>query len=192
MHFAMSIRSGLLALFLMIAASCATYKPQSSLSEIKSPTNEEKAIEHSFYLMGDAGKSPMGGLTVALQAFKAELGRAAPNSTAIFLGDNIYEKGMPEKGHMGRAFAEHQMNAQAATLTDFPGQAIFIPGNHDWYGGGVEALKRQENYLEDLLVKTLSCLKMVVPLNQGIYLKTSNSLLSIANGLSLIGTDTQH
>jgi hypothetical protein len=153
MHFAMSIRSGLLALFLMIAASCATYKPQSSLSEIKRPTNEEKAIEHSFYLMGDAGKSPMGGLTVALQAFKAELGRAAPNSTAIFLGDNIYEKGMPEKGHMGRAFAEHQMNAQAATLTDFPGQAIFIPGNHDWYGGGVEALKRQENYLEDLLVK---------------------------------------
>ena len=70
----------------------------------------------------------------------------------IFLGDNIYEKGMPSKNNANRAFAEFQLNTQSGAAKDFKGQTIFIPGNHDWYSG-LKGLKRQEKYIEDILGK---------------------------------------
>ena len=37
-------------------------------------------------------------------------------------------------------------------MDEYQGNAYFIPGNHDWEksgGGGLKALKRQEDYVED-------------------------------------------
>ncbi|MDB2463151.1 metallophosphoesterase, partial [Algibacter sp.] len=113
----------------------------------------DKEIAHSFYLLGDGGNSPMGSISQGVQAFKAELDKAAKNSTAIFLGDNIYPKGLPEKSNEGRAFAEYQLEVQTNAVKDFKGETIFIPGNHDWYSNGLEGLKRQEKYIEDALGK---------------------------------------
>ena len=132
--------------------ACATYKPQYK-SDNTSDIFPNKEIEHSFYLIGDAGNSPIDGASSALKAFTLELNKASENSTAIFLGDNIYEKGLPKKNDGDRAFAEHQLNVQTATVKDFKGNTIFIPGNHDWYSGGIEGLKRQEKYIEDILGK---------------------------------------
>jgi len=89
--------------------------------------------QHSFYLIGDGGNSPIGESSEAIKAFKAELNKASKNSTAIFLGDNIYESGLPKKSHEDRAFAEHQLNIQTDAVSNFKGETIFIPGNHDWY-----------------------------------------------------------
>ena len=138
------------ALFLLSA--CATYNPQYK-NESQISTMPSKDIEHSFYLIGDGGNSPIGESSEALQAFKVELSKASNNSTAIFLGDNIYEKGLPKKSHENRSFAEHQLNIQTDAVSNFKGDAIFIPGNHDWYSDGVEGLKRQEKYIEDKLGK---------------------------------------
>ncbi|WP_452232212.1 metallophosphoesterase [Lacinutrix sp. MEBiC02595] len=132
--------------------SCATYKAQYNTTT----TNNgfpDKEIEHSFYLIGDGGNSPLGESSKTLQAFKAELAKASKNSTAIFLGDNIYPKGLPKEGSEGRAFAEHQLNIQTQTTANFKGNAIFIPGNHDWYSNGLKGLKRQEKYIENILGK---------------------------------------
>nr|WP_321232233.1 metallophosphoesterase [uncultured Psychroserpens sp.] len=139
-------------IFSLLCNACATFKPQYK-NKNTSKSFPDKEIEHSFYLIGDAGNSPIGESSKVVQAFKAELSKASKQSTAIFLGDNIYENGLPKKSHEERAFAEHQLKTQAEAVADFKGDAIFIPGNHDWYSNGVEGLKRQEKYIEDLLGK---------------------------------------
>jgi len=90
---------------------------------------------HSFYLIGDAGKFPLVQSSEVQQVFKKELTRAPEKSAAIFSGDNIYQKGLQQKGHENRAFIEHQLNVQTEAVKDFKGETIFIAGNHDWYSG---------------------------------------------------------
>ncbi len=140
----------LIALFVLSA--CATYKPQ----YLEANTNRsfpEKDIAHSFYLIGDAGNSPLGTSSKALQVFKEALDKAPKESTVLFLGDNIYPEGLPKKEDEGRTFAEHQLNIQTEAVEDFKGETIFIPGNHDWYSNGLKGLKRQEKYVENILGK---------------------------------------
>ncbi|TXG36637.1 metallophosphoesterase [Seonamhaeicola maritimus] len=136
----------------IILNACATYKPQYKegvqIQDI--PIGD---IAHSFYLIGDAGNSPIGSQSVAVKKFKEALINANKNSTVLFLGDNIYPKGLPKKSEESRAFAEHQLNVQTEAVKDFKGRTVFIPGNHDWYSNGLKGLKRQENYIEDILGK---------------------------------------
>ncbi|MEM8909251.1 MAG: metallophosphoesterase, partial [Bacteroidota bacterium] len=109
-------------------------------------------VEHTVFLMGDAGGSPDGGLAPALQLLQKKLAAASENSSVIFLGDNIYPVGMPSKSKkQKRAQAEHRLDAQLATLKDFKGRPLFIPGNHDWQKYGLKGLKRQEKYVEKKL-----------------------------------------
>ena len=139
-------------LFLFILPSaCATYNTQIKNNNF-STQFPDKEIDHTFYLIGDAGNSAIGTSTIALQAFKQNLSKASKNSTAIFLGDNIYPKGLPKKGHKNRTFAEHQLDIQTEAVQNFKGETIFIPGNHDWYSG-LSGLKRQEKYIEEILGK---------------------------------------
>ncbi|WP_203255931.1 metallophosphoesterase [Hyunsoonleella ulvae] len=139
------------ALIMMLHA-CATYSPQYNKAA-KQPSFPDKAIAHSFYLIGDAGVSAEAESSQAVASFKAELSRAPKQSTVIFLGDNIYPKGLPKKGQEGRVSAENQLNAQISAVEDFKGETVFIPGNHDWYSDGLKGLKRQEKYIEDALGK---------------------------------------
>jgi len=137
---------------IILLHSCATYKPQQN-KKYNIPEPKVKDVAHTFYLIGDAGDAVMGESTPALMDFEKALDKADKNSTAIFLGDNIYEFGMPKKDKRTRKLAEHRLNAQISTVTNFEGQTIFIPGNHDWYNQGIKGLKRQEDYVEDKLGK---------------------------------------
>ncbi len=136
--------------FFFLFYSCATYQKQTAenTSSIKSSND----IEHSFYLIGDAGNSDLNEVSPTLEYFKSELEKAPKNSTAIFLGDNIYEKGLPEKNNDTYDLAKHRINVQTEAVKNFKGQPIFIPGNHDWYSG-IKGLKRQEKFVEKELGK---------------------------------------
>ncbi|MGB1230911.1 MAG: metallophosphoesterase [Winogradskyella sp.] len=134
-----------------IFTSCATLKRQvKENTEQQFPFNKE--IEHSFYLIGDAGKTLLNFESETINAFQNELNKASKNSTALFLGDNIYENGMPPKTHHNRDFAEHQLNTQTKAVKNFKGKTVFIPGNHDWYSG-INGLKEQEKFIENILGK---------------------------------------
>ena len=138
----------LIALFF---SACATYKTQ--INHVASLKFPDKAIAHSFYLIGDAGNSPVGSSSTSINALKKDLNKALPNSTALFLGDNIYPKGLPKKNDKGRPFAEHQLDTQLKSVLNFKGKTLFIPGNHDWYSEGLKGLKRQEKYIEKAIGK---------------------------------------
>ena len=180
-----SIKYTVLFILLLFVNACATYKPQYKDANWKSDF-PDKEISHSFYFIGDAGNSPLGTSSDALKAFKQELNKATKKSTAIFLGDNIYPKGMPKKGKEGREYAEHQLIVQTDAVSNFKGKTIFIPGNHDWYNNGVKGLKRQEDYIEDLLGKNSflpenGCPIEKVDINDDIVLLIVDSVWYLAN-----------
>jgi len=138
----------------LIVVSCATHKPQYK-NEIENPlVFPDKDIDKIFYLIGDAGKSPEGGMSLGLTVFNDYIASKSTNSDyTIFLGDNIYPAGLPNKEDKKRRAAENNLNAQIKSLKNFNGEVLFIPGNHDWYANGLKGLKRQEKYIEDALGK---------------------------------------
>ena len=134
----------------VLLSSCATYKTK--YAEVSGPAKPAsgKTVSHTFYLIGDAGLSPMDKLNPALLSFKETLRNADKNSTAVFLGDNIYPAGLPDKKDSSMAYqrAKNHLDAQLSTLDEFKGRPLFIPGNHDWYNEGLKGLKREEDYIK--------------------------------------------
>ncbi|WP_457615684.1 metallophosphoesterase [Lutibacter sp.] len=151
-------------LLTLLVSSCATYNAQyhKSVTAWEQHKNDVNApIEHVFYLIGDAGNATMHENLSHLSLLKKELAEAPINSTLLFLGDNIYEKGMPKKGTETRMLAEHRINAQLDLIEHYKGHTIFIPGNHDYYSNGIKGLKREEKYIE----KKLNTKKSFLPKN---------------------------
>jgi calcineurin-like phosphoesterase family protein len=148
------MRKNYISIFLiLIFSGCATYQAKYADLENTFDVPTVKEVSHTIYLIGDAGKSPMGGMNPALKLFKEKLGTASINSTVLFLGDNIYPAGMPSKKDSTLAYqtAKNHLNAQLNTLDDFKGKPIFIPGNHDWYNEGLKGLERQQKFIEKKL-----------------------------------------
>ena len=73
-------------LILLFITGCATYSTKYVDEKYVVDIEELKEVSHTFYLIGDAGLSPMGGMNPALKIFKDKLDKADKNSTAIFLG----------------------------------------------------------------------------------------------------------
>ncbi|KAA3623846.1 MAG: phosphoesterase [Flavobacterium sp.] len=133
--------------------SCGSYKPKFISEENTIPsTISNSEIEKRIYLVGDAGGAPENETSLALKAFEkltSELYTSEDH--LIFLGDNIYDNGLPAKSHKDRKQAEHRIDVQLDAAKKFDGETLFIPGNHDWYSKGVKGLKRQEEYVEEAL-----------------------------------------
>ncbi|WP_139958612.1 metallophosphoesterase [Flavicella sediminum] len=134
----------------LFVQSCASFDEQISDS-YKGWVEDELHGElvYSMYLIGDAGNASLNETTFTLKALENKLKIAGKNSTALFLGDNIYPVGMPSKKHKKkRALAEHRIKTQTDILKDFNGTSIFIPGNHDWYSNGLNGLEREQKFIE--------------------------------------------
>ena len=138
----------------LLLGSCATKSSQYG-SKFSAKINEDynpKNISHTFYLIGDAGNLDRNTSKKKLSFFEERLKKADTNSTAIFLGDNIYPKGMPLKSAPDRKQAEEKLNNQLVINKNFKGKTVFIPGNHDWYNG-LEGLREQEKIVTQYLKK---------------------------------------
>lgn len=102
---------------------------------------------YSVYLIGDAGEDTASGK--ALLMLKKEL-IAHPNSTVVFLGDNVYPSGLKinDKGSVMR------LESQLQILNNYNGRAYFIPGNHDWQQqkrNGLMVLAAEQKYIKDYI-----------------------------------------
>jgi hypothetical protein len=112
-----------------------------------------EAIETTVFLIGDAGAPDPGGDRV-LTALAAQVGRAAGEPLVVFLGDNVYPRGVPDSGAPERAEAERRLAAQTAVLAGGAGRAraVFLSGNHDWNRGADDGWDRVRNQ-EQLLAR---------------------------------------
>lgn len=109
----------------------------------------QEVSSHKVYLIGDAGEDTIPGK--ALLLLKDEL-IANPNSSVVFLGDNVYPSGLKKDNKESVLHLESQLRI----LKEYKGNVFFIPGNHDWQAqkrNGLNTLKDQEVYIEDYLKK---------------------------------------
>ena len=167
---------------ILIINACASYKAQYASEDLKQNQFPDKEIDKVFYLIGDGGLSVNGELSDGLKAFKTYISnKNTKDDYALFLGDNIYPSGMPDKDAKGRAKAENGLNAQITSVDEFKGKTIFIPGNHDWYSKGLKGLKRQEKYIEDALGKNTFLPEDGCPLKS----------VDVSESIQLIIIDTQ-
>jgi hypothetical protein len=130
---------------IILVQSCATYDLQKTKKSEIVDFNESE-IEHTFYLIGDAGNALEN--DYPLKDLKNKLNKADKNSTVIFLGDNIYPKGFDTETEEDEKYVKNTLDKQIESIENFKGRILFIPGNHDWYSG-IKALKDQEKYVED-------------------------------------------
>ena len=113
---------------------------------------------YSVFLIGDVG-SPIPaerGGEPSLNFMRRQMLQAGRNSATIFLGDNIYNQGMPPVGAYDRQTAESRLNEQLDILKGYQGEKYITPGNHDWiqgYKGGLAQVVREQVYAEHYLAQ---------------------------------------
>jgi hypothetical protein len=87
-----------------------------------------------------------------LDSLTAHAAVAPERNVIVFLGDNVYDDGIPEVGEAQFADARRRLEAQVHAVP--PGvRAIFIPGNHDWgHEGayGLYSIRLQERLIANL------------------------------------------
>jgi hypothetical protein len=113
------------------------------------PALPREHLAASVYLIGDAGAPDPDGEPV-LEALSQDLRSGTRERVVVFLGDNVYPRGMPTPQHPGREEAERRLAAQVEIVTRAGARGYFVLGNHDWSrnGNGWEAARRQERYID--------------------------------------------
>jgi len=113
------------------------------------PTGDKKAI-YTLYLIGDAGKTRSDDPEPSLISLGTEILKSHPDSSlVIFLGDNIYDHGLPNENSPERLRTEGYIKDQINTLGP-KHRALFIAGNHDWDNNSPEGnnlMKNQEIFI---------------------------------------------
>ncbi|MDX2171210.1 MAG: metallophosphoesterase [Deltaproteobacteria bacterium] len=163
---------GLLGVLLYAGCSHVApyYRDDSGLSV---PWADDADIAARVLFIGDAGEpNPKG--EPALEALSYQVNQIPARTTVVYLGDNIYERGMPEPAptpdplqeaaveaadvlvsdiFQTRQEAERIINAQVNVVRGNGARAIFLPGNHDWdqsNPGGWKRILALEAYLRML------------------------------------------
>lgn len=115
---------------------------------VGAPCVEVAPRTHAVYLIGDAGapKLPKQGDAVVdpvLASLEADVLDSAEvlgadQVTVVYLGDNVYPKGLAPEGHPDRARGERVLQAQIQAAR--PAWTLFTAGNHDWHREGSEGV----------------------------------------------------
>ncbi|MCB0549209.1 MAG: metallophosphoesterase [Phaeodactylibacter sp.] len=149
-----ALKGYLLIISVLMLHSCADYKlhysRQAQSWESNTPT-PGLALEHSVFLIGDAGGLVEESTSPALLLLGEKLRQAGKKSSVVYLGDNIYPNGMAPKNGPDRAADEARLKAQLDILKGYEGKVFFIVGNHDWYEYGLDGLNREKKFIENYL-----------------------------------------
>lgn len=119
---------------------------------MKETTDKSAGEIYEVILIGDSGNIARNQPEPVFELLKKHLPVDA-RSAVVFLGDNVYPKGLPDTDDPWRNDAESVLKKHYEVVKDYPGKVIFLSGNHDWNKGkrdGFEYVIRQEKYLEKL------------------------------------------
>lgn len=109
---------------------------------------------YRIYLIGDSGYPALDRPDPVLEWLEQRYRNESESSAAVYLGDNIYPKGLPESDDPVYAQSLARIDRQLAILKAFRGRIVWIPGNHDWDKSGesgLVSLNREEDYIESYL-----------------------------------------
>lgn len=96
------------------------------------PVAPMDSIEVSLFLIGDAGSKAYDGEPVLQELARQSDSLRAVKQFVVFLGDNVYPRGIPPVDSPSREDAERRLLAQVLAIRRGKARGILIPGNHDW------------------------------------------------------------
>src|SRR5687768_1520902 len=120
---------------------------------LSSPVCYAQETIYSLYLIGDAGLTKVADNGLK-QLLRSNFNAGVP-SGIIFLGDNVYPRGLPSEDGEEKNAAEAILLAQIGLVKEFNSSVFFIPGNHDWERGrqnGWNRIKQQQLFIDSLRV----------------------------------------
>jgi hypothetical protein len=106
------------------------------------------SLELSLFLIGDAGGKAYDAEPVLKEFARQSDSLRHVRRFVVFLGDNVYPKGIPPAGHPDRIDAELRLAAQISAIREGGAKGFLIPGNHDWERQGADgwnAIRRQDS-----------------------------------------------
>ncbi|HUR92939.1 MAG TPA: metallophosphoesterase [Gemmatimonadales bacterium] len=127
-------RRPLLGYALLLTACASRIVPPAA-----APAAEPGDIVASVILIGDAG-APKAPTEPVLTAVARELSHRPDTAAILFLGDNVYPRGLPDSAHPSYAEAARRLRAQLELASEVP--VFLVPGNHDWDKSGTDGLAR--------------------------------------------------
>ncbi len=120
---------------------------------------QKDTISQRIILIGDAGKLTDGRHPV-VDAVKKTI--PLDNKTTImYLGDNLYEKGLPGEEFLNYDKDRSVLDTQISIADGTPSKVYMIPGNHDWENGGrngFATVVREQLYVDFLRQKNVKYL----------------------------------
>lgn len=147
------------SLFLLVVfwstSSCShvePYSPQEILIN-ELPKFSPNMIAQRVLLIGDAGMWDKGRTNTTVELMFQIASQLPRKTLLIFLGDNVYEKGLPKESSIARKEKEAILRTQLDWFKSDSGRlstGIMIPGNHDWHGGkreGLQVIKRERDFV---------------------------------------------
>jgi hypothetical protein len=113
---------------------------------------ETSEIETSLFLIGDAGEQNPREIGVPLDSLTALASVSPERNVIVFLGDNVYDAGIPEERNADWADARRRLEAQVLAVP-MGVRGVFVPGNHDWADSkafGLYSIRLQEQMIRSL------------------------------------------
>ena len=114
-------------------------------------TAQTDTISQRIILVGDAGELTNGRHPV-VDAIKQFI-KLDKKTTVIFLGDNLYDSGLPDDQSALYQQSKAVLDSQLSVVEGTQARVIMIPGNHDWNNGardGYETIIREQVYVDIL------------------------------------------
>ncbi len=114
------------------------------------PPIPARDVVTSVFLIGDAGSASE--TDPVLQELTRQATAAPRTSAIVFLGDNLYPRGMPDTSAFDRKEKEERLDRQVAVARNSGIMAYFVPGNHDWARmtrEGWDAVRRSEAFIRE-------------------------------------------
>ncbi|UPT67344.1 MAG: hypothetical protein M0D57_01205 [Sphingobacteriales bacterium JAD_PAG50586_3] len=90
--------------------------------------------------------------------------------------------------------SERNLLCQLKIVQDYPGNVVFVPGNHDWdegKAGGLKTIKTEQQYIEDYRSKMYPDVKKIPILFKPTAGKPGPESYLISPGIRMIALDTQ-
>jgi hypothetical protein len=128
----------------LVTACSTALKP----ATLPAPVAPLDSIDVALFLIGDAG-SPAYDKEPVLHELARQSDSLRPvRQYVVFLGDNVYPRGVPAAGHPTRLDAERRLAAQVQAIQKGAAEGFLVPGNHDWDRQGRDgwnAIRRQDS-----------------------------------------------
>jgi hypothetical protein len=125
-----------IAAALAAAVACTPALQPATLAP--APMAPKDSIELAIFLIGDAGSKAYDGEPVLKELALQSDSLRPVRQFVVFLGDNVYPRGVPPLGNPNRDDAERKIAAQVLAIRKGSAQGLLIPGNHDWDRQGLD------------------------------------------------------